>query len=139
VVEDVEHIGLQLNPSLAGQRQLPGNGDVRVDKARSDDDVAAQGAEPVDRRERRGIEPAIRRAENANRPDDVGPDDVGDPGQAAVAGDDVDRVAALRLNDDGDLPAARKDMAAEGQHRHGTDDNPWRASKSDKPYWPGMS
>ena len=57
-------------------------------------------------------------------PDHVGPDGVRHSVERAVARDDVDGIAALRLHDRGELPAASQGMTGERQLVGGAEHEP---------------
>ena len=98
----------------AGPRVLDQR-DIRVVETRSDDDVAPQIAEMIGGHEHRRIEPSVHRADDPDRSGDIGTHGVRHAVQTAVAGHDVHGIAALRLNDRGNLPSARQDVPRERQ------------------------
>jgi len=89
--------------------------EVRIIKTRSDNDIAAKATEARHRHEHRGIEPLLDAADPRDRPRYVGPERVADPIHRAVTGHDVDRTAALKLNDRSQLPALKELITAERQ------------------------
>ena len=77
----------------------------------------------ADRREYRSIEPTIDAADDVDWSGHIGPQRVRHASDCAVAGDDVDWVAALRLKNRGKLPAVEEPVAAKWQFIDCADDD----------------
>ena len=86
---------------------------IGVTKTRSDYDVAAEASEARHCREYRSIEPMLDAVNRGDRSGYVGPEGVTDPIHGAVTGDDVNRAAALKLNDRRQLPTVKHPITAE--------------------------
>src|SRR5215472_9152042 len=91
------------------------DGKIGVIKSRTDDYIAAKIAEACDRGKYRRIEPTIHTADDIYRTSYIGPKRAGHTVECAIAGHDVDRAPALRLDDHGDLTSVKKPIAAKWQ------------------------
>src|SRR5262245_28593852 len=98
VVENVEELSPELRAQALADLRIFGNRKIHVVEARPDDHVAAKAAEARDCRKDRGVEPAVYLADDVNRTSHIRPERIGHSVDVVDAGDDVDRVAALRLD-----------------------------------------
>src|SRR5262245_54940016 len=104
VVEKVKELGPELRAHPFPDLRILDDRSIHVVEARPDDHVAAQVPEAPDGRKDRRVEPAVYVADDIYRTGDVWPERVGHSVDGADAGNDVDRVAALRLDYRGELP-----------------------------------
>src|SRR5262245_54238156 len=104
VIKEVEQFGSELHACPFAKHCVLGYRQVRVIEGRSDDHIASQIAETLNRHKHGCVEPAIDLPDHVYRPGSVGSKGVSDPGYNAIVGDNVYRAAALRLNDRADLP-----------------------------------
>src|SRR6476620_3252489 len=93
---------------------------IRIVESWTDNDVPAQIAEAHHRREHARIEPPIHAAENCDWSSHVRPQRSSDASHRAVRSYDVHGIAALRLENDGQLPILEKPVAPEGRSEEHT-------------------
>src|SRR6185369_12137203 len=115
MIEDIKHFRAHLQAHRLVELDVLEQGEIHVTKAGADNHIASEIAEARDRSKGGGIEPAIHTTENYNRPRDIWPHRVCHSIDLAVRGDDVNRIAALRLNYGGKLPALFHAVASEWQ------------------------
>src|SRR4029079_3967612 len=113
MVEGVEHVRLQLYFRSRRQRDSFGDRDVQRLEARTDDGIAFEISEAVDRYENRRVEPLVDVTNDADRSSHIGTDCIRHSGQSAVARHDVQRAAALELEDRRNLPVPENRVWAE--------------------------
>src|SRR5262245_17129061 len=115
MVEKIEDVDAELHSRARTCGHVLDDRKIRVVEAWSGDGVARQVSEAVDCGERRRIEPPIDRSDDLDWSRQIRTNGVGCSVETAVAGDDVDGIAALRLDDGRKLPAARERVPLEGQ------------------------
>src|SRR5262245_17517459 len=113
VVKEVEELGPELRSHPLAKPGVLDDRKISVIEPRPDDHVASQAAEARDRPKYRGLEPAVYAADDLDRPGYVRTERVGDAVDDAIAGNDIERVAALSLDYRGKFPALDKPAAAE--------------------------
>src|SRR6185369_1460547 len=115
VVEQVEDVGTELETGSCAWLKILDDRQVGVMERRADHDVAAEIAESIHGNEHRCVEPLIHTADDAHRSGHVWTHGIRRAVETAVARDDVDRIAALRLDDCRQLPAAYQRVTGEWQ------------------------
>src|SRR5262249_52336700 len=115
MVEKVEELGAELRARGLADLRILDDRKINVVEARPDDHVASQTAEARDSHKDGGIEPTVYVADDVNRTRNIGPERAGHTVDHAVGGNDVDRVAALRLDYRSELPALDVPVAFDRQ------------------------
>jgi len=123
VVKEVEDLGPNLRTQSIAERNVLSDRKIHVIEPWPDDDVAAQVAEVRNRSEYRSVEPTLDAADDVDWTGHIWPQCVRYSIECAVAGDDVDGVAALSLEDPGKLPAIKEPVAAKWQFVDHADDD----------------
>src|SRR5262249_27580948 len=113
VIKEVEQFGAELHACPFAKYCVLDYRQVRVIEGRSDDHIASQTAEALDRHKHGRVEPAIDVTDHVYRSGNVGPKGVSDPVYNAVVGDNIYRAAALRLDDRAELPTCNEPVAFE--------------------------
>src|SRR6185503_7538681 len=113
LVEQVENVSPQPPLVAPGHRHTFADREIGAAERRTDHGIAAERAEAGYGYQRRRIEPLVHRADDRDRSGAVGAHGVRQAVERTVARDDVERIAALRLDDGRQLPAARQRVPAE--------------------------
>ena len=101
MVKEIKELSAKLHVKCFIDLSVLNDRKIRVTKTGPDDDVAAQVSEARHCAEHRRIEPPFDAADRRDRASYVGPERITDPIHSIVTGDDVDRTAALNLNNRG--------------------------------------
>ena len=133
MIEKVEEFSAKLYTKLFTQHCVLDHRKIGVTEARSDNHIAAEITGTQHCPEHRRIKPLLDGADRRNRSGDVGPERIGDAVHSAVAGNDVDRTAALELNYRSQLPAFEKRIAVEWQIVYSVPDKPVTGVKIREP------
>src|SRR5262249_60507576 len=113
MVEEVEELHPELYLYLLTESGVLDDRKIRVIEPWSWHDVAAQSTETGHGREGRRVEPAIRVTNDIDRPGEIGSHCVCHTVDRAIAGDYVERVAALNLENCCQLPSLKKPVSPE--------------------------
>lgn len=133
MIKQVEEFSPKLHPNFFAHSGVFDDGKIDVIKTRTNNHVSSQVTEARNSGEHRSVEPTLNTAGGHDRSSDIWPECVGNAVNRAVTRNNVDRTAALRLNNNRQLPSFQQPAPAQWQVIYSAEDEPVARIKIRKP------